>query len=452
MDLFDFAEGKKREIPEDAPLAIRMRPRSIDEFVGQEHFFGEGRLLRRMLAADRLSSVIFYGPPGSGKTALAEVIANTTKSAFVEVNATISNSKEIRDILVEARRRRRVGKKTILFIDELHRFNKAQQDILLPDVENGNVILIGATVYNPFFSINSPLISRSQVFQFNPLREEEIIILLKRALGDKERGMGRYRVKVKKGALAHLAVVSDGDARRALTALEVGILSSDTSKEVTFDLALAEESIQKKAIEYDATGDGHYDTISAYIKSMRGSDPDAAVYWLSKMLEAGEDPRFIARRLVIFASEDIGNAAPMAIVLANAALQISEFIGMPEAQLTLAQATTYLATCPKSNASCMALVKAMDDVKNGRTLPVPEHLKGTGYSGAEKLGHTGYKYPHSYKGHWVDQDYVPTTKVYYKPAEEGYESKIKERLDKWRKLRRDALSKRESRDSPKKES
>jgi len=452
MDLFDFAEGKKREIPEDAPLAVRMRPRSIEEFVGQEHFFGPGKLLRRILAADRLSSVIFYGPPGSGKTALAEVIANTTKSAFVEVNATISNSKEIRDILVEARRRRRAGKKTILFIDELHRFNKAQQDILLPDVENGNVILIGATVYNPFFSINSPLISRSQVFQFKPLTEDGIVLLLKRALADRDRGMGRYLVKVKKGALEHLAVMSDGDARRALTALEVGILSSDTSKEIIFDLALAEESIQKKAIEYDATGDGHYDTISAYIKSMRGSDPDAAVYWLSKMLEAGEDPRFIARRLVIFASEDIGNAAPMAIVLANAALQISEFIGMPEAQLTLAQATTYLATCPKSNASCMALSKAMDDVKSGRTLPVPDHLKGAGYGGAEKLGHTGYKYPHSYEGHWVHQDYIPTTKVYYEPGKQGYESKIKERLDKWRKLRRDALSKRESGGSRKKKS
>jgi len=449
MSLFEADQKWQENVPEGAPLAVRMRPRTVGEFVGQEHFFGEGRLLRRMLLADRLSSLIFYGPPGTGKTALACVIANTTKSAFVRLNAAEVGTHEVREVLRSAKERLRLqNRRTVLFIDELHRFNKAQQDVLLPDVEEGAIVLIGATVYNPFFSINSPLISRSQIFQFKPLSEEEIILILRRALADKERGLGKYPVSATDEALMHLAKTSDGDARRALTALEVGVLSAasgcgDTSKEIIFDLRLAEESIQRKAIVYDITGDEHYDAASAFIKSMRGGDPDAALYWMAKMLEAGEDPRFIARRLVICAAEDVGNAAPLALVLANAALQVSEFVGMPEARIPLAQAVIYIATAPKSNSAILAVDKALEDVREGRTLEVPNHLKDANYPGAEKLGRKGYKYAHSYPGHWVEQDYLPAPRTYYEPTEQGYEAKIKERLENWKKRSTSTKKKRE---------
>jgi len=440
MALFDEQGAEDSIEPaSDAPLATRMRPRSLGEFVGQEHFVGEGQLLWRMVKADRLASLIFYGPPGTGKTALAHVIARCTQARFEPVNATTSNVAEIRGILARAvERRRRSGRRTVLFIDELHRFNRAQQDVLLPDVENGTVILIGATTHNPFHSINSPLLSRSQIFQFKPLSKEHIRTLLLRALADAERGLGRYRVQADDDALDLLAELSDGDARRALNALEVGVLSTEPGRDgsVRFDRALAAASIQRKAIVYDRDEDEHYDTASAFIKSMRGSDPDAALYWMAKMLEGGEDPRFIARRVVICAAEDVGNAAPMALVLAVAAQHAVEFVGMPEARLPLAQAVTYIACAPKSNASTEAIGAAEKDVREGRTLPVPDHLKDASYPGAERLGHgVGYKYAHSYEGHWVDQDYIPTTRIYYRPTEQGHEKALKARLDAIRKAR-----------------
>src|SRR5262249_29935434 len=375
-----------------------MRPRTIDEFVGQEHFFGEGKLLRRMLTADRLSSLVFYGPPGTGKTALAQVIAQHTKSRFRTLNATASGTKEVRELLLEPPRDLELrGERTILFIDEIHRFNKAQQDVLLPDVEEGVVILIGATTENPFFAINSPLVSRSQIFTFEPLTREHIKTILRRSLANKERGLGETRVNLHPTALEFLAEMSDGDARRALTALEIGVRSS-TTEPVEFTLEVAQDSIQRKVINYDPTGDAHYDLASAFIKSMRGSDPDAAVYWLARMLEGGEDPRFIARRLVILASEDVGNADPQALAVATAAAQAVEFVGLPECQLNLSQATIYLATAPKSNAAMTAISAARDDVKKGRTIPVPKHLRDASYDGAKKLGHgDGYQYAHDGK-------------------------------------------------------
>ncbi|MDP6107160.1 MAG: replication-associated recombination protein A, partial [Candidatus Brocadiia bacterium] len=400
--------------------------------------------------ADRLASVIFYGPPGTGKTSLAYVIAHHSRAAFVPVNATTSNVKEIREIIARAADRRRrtawedaAGQRTVLFVDELHRFNRAQQDVLLPDVESGTVILIGATTHNPFFVINSPLLSRSQIFEFKPLVPEHVRILLERALADEERGLaeprlGKPDVRMDGEALDHLVKVCAGDARRALNALEVGVLSSepDARGVVHFDLALAEDSIQRKAIVYDRDEDEHYDTASAFIKSMRGSDPDAALYWMAKMFEGGEDPRFIARRVVICAAEDVGNAAPNALVLAVAAQQAAEFVGMPEARIPLAEAVTYIACAPKSNAAYLAVDAAIRDVREGRTLPVPDDLKGTGYRGAERLGHgKGYKYAHDYEGHWVDQNYIPTTRIYYRPTEEGHEKQLKERLDAIRKAR-----------------
>jgi putative ATPase len=416
-----------------------MRPRTVEEFVGQAHFFGPGKMLRRILAADRLMSLIFYGPPGTGKTALAYVIANTTKAHFEPLNAAAAGIKEVRDILTLAHRRRSAtGARTVLFVDELHRFNRAQQDVLLPDVEGGMVILIGATTHNPFFAINSPLLSRSQIFEFRPLSEDEIILIMRRALEDKERGLGNYKVKISDEALRHLAVISDGDARRGLNALEIGVLSAtpDANGVIRYDLAVAEESIQKKAIVYDRDEDAHYDTASAFIKSMRGSDPDAALYWMAKMLEAGEDPRFIARRMVICAAEDVGNAAPMALVLATAAMQVSEFVGMPEARIPLAQAVTYIACAPKSNAAYLAIDKALEDVRSGRTLPVPEPLRDASYKGAKRLGHgQGYKYAHQYEGHWVEQDYIPCDRIYYEPTEQGHEKDIKSRLEELRKRR-----------------
>ena len=428
------------EIPPTAPLALRMRPRTPDEFVGQAHIFGPGTLLRRTLDADRLMSLIFYGPPGSGKSALAHVIAHATRAHWQAINASASNVREVRDVIEQARRRFASHKmRTMLFVDELHRFNRAQQDVLLPDVETGTIILIAATTLNPFFAINSPLLSRSQIFEFKPLSTDEIKLILRRAAADEERGLARLNLDLRPEALDHLATISDGDARRALNALEVGALSAKPGPDgrIVFDLDLAAESIQRKAIVYDRDEDEHYDTASAFIKSLRGSDPDAALYWLAKMLEGGEDPRFIARRLVILASEDIGNAQPLGLVLATSAMQACEFVGMPESQIILAHAVTYLACCPKSNASYMGLGAAQKDVREGRTLPVPEYLRDANYPGAKRLGRgKGYQYAHNFEGHWVDQDYIPTSKVYYEPTDIGAEQQIKERLEAWRKARK----------------
>jgi putative ATPase len=407
-----------------------MRPRTLDDFVGQEHFLGPGKLLRRLLQADRLGSVIFYGPPGTGKTALAHVIANHTQCVFRQVNAVAIGVKEVRELLAEARRTlETAGQRTILFVDELHRFNRAQQDVLLPDVEEGRVILIGATTQNPFFAINSPLLSRSQIFTFQPLTPEQIKQLLRRALEDRERGLGHRQVHANEDALAFLATICDGDARRALAALEVAILSME-AEPIEFTLEVAQDSIQRKAMDYDATGDAHYDVASAFIKSMRGSDPDAAIYWMARMLESGEDPRFIARRIVICASEDVGNADPQALLIATAAMQAVEFVGLPECQLNLAQAVTYIATAPKSNASTLAIGKASDDVRQGRTLAVPMHLRDTHYRGAAELGHgEDYKYAHHFEGGWVDQNYLPEERRYYEPVDRGYEAEIRRRME-----------------------
>ena len=435
MDL--FRQAHDANLKKAQPLAARMRPRTLDEFAGQEHFLGEGKLLRRLLQADRLGSVIFYGPPGSGKTALAHVIANHTQCVFRQVNAVAVGIKEVRELLEEARAELAdSGRRTILFVDELHRFNRAQQDVLLPDVEEGRIILIGATTQNPFFAINSPLLSRSQIFTFLPLTTDQIKVLLGRALNDKERGLGGKRINAAEDALDFLAMICDGDARRALSALEVGVLSMETpgahatGSSIAFTLEVAQDSIQRKVMDFDPTGDAHYDLASAFIKSMRGSDPDAAIYWLARMLEAGEDPRFIARRVVICASEDVGNADPQALVVAAAALQAIEFVGLPECQLALAQAVTYIATAPKSNAATIAIGKAREDVKQGRTLPVPEHLRDAHYQGAQHLGHgKDYQYSHDYEGGWVDQTYLPEERRYYVPVERGHEAEIKKRMD-----------------------
>jgi len=440
MDL--FAESRKKKLREVEPLAVRMRPRVLEEFAGQQHFLGPGKLLRRMLQADRLTSVIFYGPPGTGKTTLAQIIAHTTKSHFEEVNAAAVGVKEVRAIIDAAKDRLvNSGQRTVLFLDEIHRFNRAQQDILLPDVESGQILLIGATTENPFFAVNSPLISRSQIFQFAPLSEEEIKSLVKRAIEDKERGFGKLDIEIDEKALDLWATMSDGDARRALMALEVAVLSSEhevknQKSKIKIDLDAAEQSIQRKAIVYDGTGDEHYDAASALIKSMRGSDPDAAVYWVARMLEAGEDPRFIARRIAILASEDIGNADPQAICIANACFDIVEKIGMPEAQLTLGQAAIYMAMAPKSNASAMAIWGAMADVKEGRTIPVPKHLKDTHYRGSKRLGHgEGYKYAHDFAGGMVEQDYLGVDKEYYRPTDRGFEAELQRRLKQWEEAR-----------------
>jgi putative ATPase len=432
MDLFQpMHEANLRKAQ---PLAARMRPRTIEEFIGQEHFFGPGKLLRRLLQADRLGSLIFYGPPGTGKTALAHVIANYTKCVFRQLNAVASGIKEVRELLQQAREElETTGRRTILFVDELHRFNRSQQDVLLPDVEEGRVILIGATTQNPFFAINSPLLSRSQIFTFEPLTREHIKTLLRRALADKERGLGNVAVNITDDALNFLAEISDGDARRALSALEIGVLSSETQP-VEFTLLVAQDSIQRKALDYDATGDAHYHVASAFIKSMRGSDPDAAIYWMARMLESGEDPRFIARRVIICASEDVGNADPQALVVAAAALQATEFVGLPECQLSLAQAVIYIATAPKSNACTMAISQASKDVQSGRTLPVPEHLRDTSYAGAKKLGRgTDYQYSHDFESGWVEQAYLPEERRYYVPTDRGYEKVIGKRMEALRK-------------------
>jgi putative ATPase len=420
----------------DLPLSVRMRPVSLNEFVGQEHILGKGKLLRRAIEADRIGSLILYGPPGIGKTSLAWCIAHVTKSFYVAINATTSNVEELRRVIAQAKQKKAVtGKKTIFFIDEIHRFNKAQQDVLMPDVEDGNPILIGATVHNPFFSLVSPLLSRSLVFELKALEPVEIARILSAAIKDKTRGLGELKVKADKKAVIFLAKACEGDARRALNALEVGVLTSPKSRDgsIVFDLAVAAESLQKKAILYDKDEDAHYDTASAFIKSMRGSDPDAAIYWMAKMLYAGEDPRFIARRICIAAAEDVGNADPLALVLANAALQVAEFVGMPEARIPLAQAAIYVACAPKSNASYVAIDKAWGDIENKKVQEVPDHLKDASYPGAEKLGHgKGYKYAHDYTGHYVKQQYTRAPVTYYEPTEIGHEAKIKQRLEKLR--------------------
>jgi putative ATPase len=420
------------------PLAARMRPRNLEEYAGQSHILAPGQLLRRAIEADRIQSLIFYGPPGTGKTSLAQIIALQTKSKFERLSGVESNVADMRRVLsAAANRLENAGQATILFIDEIHRFNKAQQDVLLPDVESGVIRLIGATTHNPFFFVNSPLVSRSQIFELRPLTEEELFSLLQRALADEERGLAYMKIQADENALRHLAKISDGDARKALNSLEIAALttSPDQSGVIQITLEVAEQSIQKKAVVYDGDGDAHYDTISAFIKSMRGSDPDAALYWLAKMIHAGEDPRFIARRIVICAAEDVGLADPMALVLANSALQAAEFVGWPEAQIPLAEATIYIATANKSNSAVAAIAAALEDVKSGRTLAVPEHLRDAHYKGAKKLGHgVGYEYAHDHPGHFVAQDHLGADKKYYEPTDQGVEKKIKERVEKWREL------------------
>ena len=436
-DLFTDADATAAP-GRNAPLAQRMRPRTLDEYAGQQHILGPGKLLRRAIEADRISSIILFGPPGTGKTTLAEIIASATQSRFERLSGVESNVADLRRVIAAASARlANKGGKTILFIDEIHRWNKAQQDVLLPDVERGTVRLIGATTHNPFFYINSPLVSRSQVFQLEPLAVEDLIALQKRALADEERGFGKQKIAMDDDAIAHLATTADGDARRCLNALEIAIVTTpprDDGK-IHIDRATAEESIQKKAVVYDGDGDQHYDTISAFIKSIRGSDPDAALYWLAKMLYAGEDIRFIARRLVISASEDIGMADSNGIVVAIAAQQAVEFVGLPEAQIPLAHATVYLATAPKSNRAYTALSAAQKEVKEGVTLAVPRHLRDGGSKRAKKaFGHEGYQYSHDFEGAFVPQAYLPEGRRYYEPGEQGQEKRVKERLEYWRAL------------------
>jgi putative ATPase len=436
--LFDDLEQAQRTAA--APLAARMRPRTLAEFVGQRHFLGPGKLLTRMLQADRLGSLLFYGPPGVGKTSLAMVIAHQTKAKFCYLSAPAATVKDIRDISAEAQNRLAAGgAKTILFLDEIHRFNRAQQDVLLDDVETGVLILIGATTENPYFAINGPLISRSTVFRFEPLDREDILRLLREAVRDPERGLGRLDVEADEAALSFLADMCDGDARKALTALEVGVLSQKDAAgqgRIKFNPEVAKESIQQKAVLYDGTGDTHYDLASALQKSMRGSDPDATVYWLARMLAGGEDTRFIARRIAVCAAEDVGNADPMATVLAAAAVQISEFVGLPEAQLVLAQAALYVACAPKSNASAAAIWSAAADVQNEPIRPVPLPLKDSHYPAAKKAGFgVEYKYPHDYEDGFVPQEYLPgPRKKFYSPKEIGAEKNIARHLQRLQSL------------------
>ncbi|MFM1770639.1 MAG: hypothetical protein RJA22_3168 [Verrucomicrobiota bacterium] len=425
-----------------APLAARLRPRTLDEYAGQSHILAPGQLLRRAIEADRIQSLIFYGPPGTGKTSLAQLIAARTRNRFERLSGVESNVADMRRVLAGAANRlANTGQPTILFVDEIHRFNKSQQDVLLPDVEAGTVRLIGATTHNPFFFVNSPLVSRSQIFELRPLSDEDLLGLLRRALAEPERGLGHLRIRADDDALRHLSRVADGDARKCLNALEIAVLTTPPGPDgfIHLDLGAAEQSIQKKAVVYDGDGDAHYDTISAFIKSMRGSDPDAALYWLAKMIHAGEDPRFITRRIVICAAEDVGLADPMALVLANAAHQAAEFVGWPEARIPIAEAAIYLATAHKSNTAYAAIDAALADVRSGRTLAVPNHLRDGHYAGAERLGHgQGYEYAHAHPGHFVPQDYLGADKRYYEPTEQGVEKKIKERLDRWRALQAEA--------------
>jgi putative ATPase len=427
MSLFAAAEAENRR--QAQPLAMRMRPRSLDEFVGQQQFLGEGKLLWRLIQANRLTALLFYGPPGTGKTTLAHLLAVETRCRFRQLNAVTSGVKDLREVLDGARDALSAeGTRTLLFIDEIHRFNKAQQDALLPDVEDGTVVLVGATTANPFFAVNSALVSRSRVFEFEPLAEDDVVLLLRRALQDTERGLGKYSVNLHEDAAEFLAKTCDGDARQALSALEIGVLSTDTEP-VEFTLELASESVQRKAVQYDRDGDAHYDAISALIKSIRGSDPDAGIYWLARMLEGGEDVRFLARRLVILASEDIGNADPQALTLAVSTMQACEFVGLPECQLNLAQAVAYLACAPKSNAATTAIGEARRDVREGRTVPVPMHLRDKHYSGAKQLGHgEGYEYAHNAEDGIVAQEYLGVEREYYTPVDRGFEAELAQRL------------------------
>jgi len=417
-------------------LAARIRPRTLEEVAGQQHLLAPGKLLRRLIDSDLLTAAIFYGPPGTGKTSLAQIIARQTKSKFERLSGVESNVADMRRVLSAATNRlQNTGASTILFIDEIHRFNKAQQDVLLPDVESGVIKLIGATTHNPFFFVNSPLVSRSQIFELRPLTETELLGLLRRALADVDRGLGHWKIAAAEEALRHLARIADGDGRKALNALEIAVLTTGPAPDGTIHLtlAVAEQSIQKKAVVYDGDGDAHFDTISAFIKSMRGSDPDAALYWLAKMIHAGEDPRFIARRIVICAAEDVGLADPMALVLATSALQAAEFVGWPEAQIPLSEATIYIATANKSNSAVKAIGAALEEVRSGRTIPVPEHLRDAHYQGAARLGHgQGYQYAHEGQDHFVAQDYLGVDRRFYEPTDQGVEKKIKERLEKWR--------------------
>ena len=430
MDLFEYM--RQQNMKDESPLASRLRPTTLDEVVGQQHIVGKDKLLYRAIKADKLSSIIFYGPPGTGKTTLAKVIANTTSAEFMQINATSAGKKDMEEVVAAAKNNQGMyGKKTILFIDEIHRFNKGQQDYLLPFVEDGTIILIGATTENPYFAVNPALLSRSVIFEFKKLSTEDIRTLLLRAVNDTEKGMGSYHAQMDDDALEFLADMANGDARAALTAIELGILTTDRSEDgiIHITLDVASECIQKRVINYDKTGDNHYDTISAFIKSMRGSDPDAAVYYLARMLYAGEDVKFIARRIMILASEDIGNADPQALQVAVAAAQAVERLGMPEARIVLAQAVTYMASAPKSNSAINAIDKAMRVVQETKTPPVPVHLQDAHYKSAGKLGHgKGYKYAHDYKNHYVKQQYLPdglTGEVFYEPSENGYEQQIR---------------------------
>ena len=445
MDLFEYMRSTNME--KEAPLAARMRPRTLDEVVGQEHIIGKDKLLYRAIKADKISSIIFYGPPGTGKTTLAKVIANTTSAEFQQINATVAGKKDMEEVVKEAQQRIGMyGKKTILFVDEIHRFNKGQQDYLLPFVEDGTVILIGATTENPYFEVNGALLSRSIIFELKNLSTEDIKTLILRAVNDKEKGMGAYDAVIDEEALDFLADVANGDARAALTAIELGILTTERSADgkIHITLEVASECIQKRVVRYDKDGDNHYDIISAFIKSMRGSDPDAAVYYLAKMLDAGEDIKFIARRIMICASEDVGNADPQALVMAvNASLAV-ERVGMPEAQIILAQAVTYIATAPKSNRSCEAVFQAMQEVQATGDLPIPAHLQDAHYKGAAKLGHgTGYKYAHDYPNDYVEQQYLPyelSGREFYQPSGNGYEVKIREHMARIKKEAAEASS------------
>lgn len=433
MDLFEYMRTTTQE--KESPLAARLRPTTLEEVVGQSHIIGKDKLLYRAIKADKISSVIFYGPPGTGKTTLAKVIANTTSAEFTQINATVAGKKDMEEVIDKAKETLAMyAKRTILFIDEIHRFNKGQQDYLLPFVEDGTIILIGATTENPYFEVNGALISRSVIFELKPLEKGDIKELLKRAVYDTEKGMSSYDAEIDEDALEFLADLSGGDARHALNAIELGIMTTDRSEDgkIHITIDVAQECIQKRRVRYDKTGDNHYDTISAFIKSMRGSDPDAAVYYLAKMLYAGEQVAFIARRIMICAAEDVGNADPMALTVAVSASLAVERIGMPEAQIILAQAASYVACAPKSNAACNAIFAANEEIGRSGNLPIPTHLQDAHYKGAAKLGHgTGYKYAHDYKNHYVEQQYLPyelTGKKFYEPSWNGYEAKIREHM------------------------
>ena len=433
MDLFDYMREQNKE--KESPLASRLRPVSLDEVVGQQHIIGKDKLLYRAIKADKLQSVIFYGPPGTGKTTLAKVIAKTTSAEFMQINATSAGKKDMEEVVNKAKEIQGMyGRRTILFIDEIHRFNKGQQDYLLPFVEDGTITLIGATTENPYFEVNGALLSRSIIFELKPLAAEDIKTLLRRAISDRERGLGAYQAEIDEDALDFLADVSNGDARSALNAIELGVLTTERSEDgkIHIDIRVAQECIQKRVVKYDKNGDRHYDTISAFIKSMRGSDPDAAVYYLAKMLYAGEDIRFIARRIMICASEDVGNADPMALTVAVSAAQAVERLGMPEARIVLSQAVTYVASAPKSNAAYLAVDRALETVRTTKTAPVPAYLCDSHYKGAQKLGRgIGYKYAHDYPNHYVQQQYLPDAyrdMKFYEPTEMGYEKEIKEHL------------------------